>query len=410
MNEKSAVAKSNVQNVAAFLQEKKDTFAAVLPKHMTPERLVKVACAAVSRSPKLAKCSIPSLYMAMIQASQLGLEPGLDAHLVPYYNSKIRSHEAIMIPDYRGLIAIARRSGEITKFEARIVFENDTFDYCYGDAPKITHKPTLRSKGAMIATYAVAYYKDGSTQFEVMNSEEIEKIKRSSKAAGGGPWVQWPEAMWKKTVVKQLCKFLPRSIELAQAIAVEDAAESGQPPHVGIKGEELFDVEFDEVEDDGDAAESEKAANLKDTLAKKKADAKAAKKAEAKPKALPAEKKAPVENRPAPSDGHNHFALATGDVEAHVEALEKAGWKIDIQNETEEVRALIGPIESLSKIRLTVAAAKRMGLDIEERSEPINRAPAPKGRTAEKDEAYLKERAEAQAKAAAEAADEEAGE
>lgn len=215
--------KSKVQNFSEFLQKQKDELAKVMPKTLTPERVVKVAIAAFSKTPKLQDCTVQSVYLAIHQSVQLGLEPGSPlghAYLVPY------GTECTLVVGYKGLIALARRSGEIATIEAHVVRARDTFDVAFGTDPRLVHRPYLDGDaGDVKFVYAIASLRDGCKQWEVMTVPEIEHIRKKSKAANGGPWVSdWAE-MARKTVVKRLCKYLPMSVEMADAIDADNANE-----------------------------------------------------------------------------------------------------------------------------------------------------------------------------------------
>ncbi len=107
-----------------FLEKQKSQLAAALPKHVSPDRMIRLACTEFAKNPLLQKCTPVSVFGAIIQASQLGLEIGVlgQAYLVPYRNSKNNTYEAQFIPGYKGLIGLARRSGEVTSIETNIVY------------------------------------------------------------------------------------------------------------------------------------------------------------------------------------------------------------------------------------------------------------------------------------------------
>lgn len=75
-----------------------------LPKHITPERMVRVALTALTRVPKLAECDQASFFKALFECSQWGLEPdGRRAHLIPFENKRKGIVECQLIFDYKGL-------------------------------------------------------------------------------------------------------------------------------------------------------------------------------------------------------------------------------------------------------------------------------------------------------------------
>jgi len=233
----STMQKSNgtgkaIQSIEQLLVARTDFLRQVLPRHITPERLVKVALLARSRNPLLLQCTSESLLKAVLQCAEMGLEPSGSvggAHLVPFRNSKTGHYEATLIPDYRGLIDLARRSGQIRSIEAHIIYEHDKYRVRYGTEPVLEHEPTLTGDpGAMVAAYAVAKLADGATQVEVMTRGAIEAVRARSRAASSGPWVTDFEAMAKKTALRQLCKYLPRSRELAEALDLDDSTEAGE--------------------------------------------------------------------------------------------------------------------------------------------------------------------------------------
>jgi recombination protein RecT len=224
-------------NLKALLDRAKGSIAAVLPKHLTPERLLKVALSATSRNPALLACTPQSILLAVMQASELGLEIGGllgDAYFVPF------KEQAQLIVGYRGMIKLARQSGEIKVLEAHVVREGDTFELEYGLEPRLVHKPAMSGElGKVIAVYAIARFKDGGYQVDVMTLAEIEAIRLRSKAVNDGPWNTDYAEMARKTVVRRLCKYLPLSPELAKALEHEAAIDENVPsPIIDV---ELFE-------------------------------------------------------------------------------------------------------------------------------------------------------------------------
>lgn len=200
---------------------------AALPRHLTAERMLRVVMTAVQKTPRLLECSERSLIGAVVEASQLGLEPdgvrGL-AYLIPRRNRKTGGYEAQLQIGYKGLIDLARRSGQIQTITAEVVYQKDAFRVVKGLHPDLVHEPAWNEPdpGPVIGAYAVAVLKDGGVQFHVMSTKEIEDIRKRSQSANDGPWVTDWNWMAKKTVVKQLTKLLPSSIELHSMVAVDD--------------------------------------------------------------------------------------------------------------------------------------------------------------------------------------------
>lgn len=223
-----------------LLESQRDKLAMVLPKHLTPDKLIKVALVAVSKTPMLQQCTPMTVLQSVMTAAQLGLECGGvlgHAYLVPFKrNLKMPNGEwknevhCQLIIGYRGLIDLARRSGQIARIEARVVYQNDDFDVSYGlEGVALRHKPVLdRQPGELRLVYAIAQLSDGATQFELMTRAQIEGIRSRSKAKDNGPWVTDFDEMARKTVVKRLCKYLPLSVDIAESVEGDTRTEFGE--------------------------------------------------------------------------------------------------------------------------------------------------------------------------------------
>jgi recombination protein RecT len=213
--------------VRALLGDMRQEIARALPKHLTVDRLTRVALTSCVRTPDLLDCSKTSLANAILQAAQLGLEPdGVlgYAYLVPFKGT------ATLIPGYKGLLDLARRSGRIESIEVRVVHAKDSFKFAYGMKPVLEHKPFQGDEaGELIAVYAIARFREGGVQWEWMWKREIDAIRKRSRAATTGPWVTDYEAMAAKTVLRRLAKLLPASVELQRAVALDERAELGLP-------------------------------------------------------------------------------------------------------------------------------------------------------------------------------------
>lgn len=212
----------------------KAQMALALPKHMTADRLARIALTEVRKTPALARCDQASFLGAIMQCAQLGLEPGGalgHAYLLPFENRKKGTTEVQFIVGYRGMIDLARRSGQILSIEARAVYEADKFHVKLGLNPDLQHEPDWEApdRGPLRFVYAVAKLKDGGTQFEVMSRAEIERVRAKSRAAQSGPWVDHFEEMAKKTVLRRLFKYLPVSIEVAQAAEQDERVDIDLP-------------------------------------------------------------------------------------------------------------------------------------------------------------------------------------
>lgn len=186
--------------------------ALALPKSMTAERLTRIVMTECRKTPALLKCAPESFYGAVLQCAALGLEPGSalgHCYLLPFGNGKDREGRpnAQLIIGYRGMIDLARRSGQIISLSAYCVHEQDTFNYHLGLDPDIEHVPaSTADRGKVTHVYAVA---------------------------------KWDE-MAKKTVIRRLFKYLPVSIEAARAVEIDEKSDRGE----AVTQQEFLEGEF----------------------------------------------------------------------------------------------------------------------------------------------------------------------
>lgn len=249
-------------NVAAFFEANKGSIAAVLPKHITPDRLLKIAMHAIRTTPALQDCTVKSLLGAVVQSSSLGLEPNTvlgHAYLVPYRNKKTGTTEAQFIPGYKGLIDLARRSGQIESICAHAVHANDDFEFSYGLNETLTHKPAMTgNRGDIIAFYAIAKLKGGGHAFEVMPKADVDSVMKSSQSRGQwGPWKDHYPEMGRKTVIRRLAKYLPLSIEFSTAAALDGQADAGEQDMSGVLDGDFVVMDVPEVTETVDAETGE---------------------------------------------------------------------------------------------------------------------------------------------------------
>jgi recombination protein RecT len=209
----------------AFQQQ----IARALPSHMTGDRMLRVAATAVRRNPKLGQCTPGSFAACMLTLSAAGLEPdGRRAHLIPYKD------ECTVIIDYKGLVELALRNGDIATIHADVVCDRDDFEFDLGQVTR--HRVNLReSRGEPYAAYALVTKKDGSRQACVMSRDEIESVRKRSRSGQSGPWTtDWCE-MAKKTVFRRLSKWLVLSPEIRDLVEAEDG-EYQQPQQTAVQG------------------------------------------------------------------------------------------------------------------------------------------------------------------------------
>lgn len=231
----------------------------IVPKHVTPERLIRISLNAVSRNPKLAECAPETIVGAIINCATLGLEPNLIGHayIVPFWNGTTKRREAQFQIGYKGAIELFRRTGEVAKIAAHEIYSKDKFKVSYGTHEEIIHEPPAlgEDRGEIIGYYATYRLKDGSDGFCVMSKKEAEQHRdkfTNSKTKDGrvfGPWVDHFDEMAKKTCILKMAKYMPISIEkqenrtVLEAFGRDGASMKVKEPAVGF-GEAFLDVEY----------------------------------------------------------------------------------------------------------------------------------------------------------------------
>lgn len=198
---------------------------------------------------KLSGCDARSKVVAMLHVAELGLDPTPQlghVHFVPFESKGVKQVQVII--GVQGLRLLAMRSGNVRSMKADVVYEADTFEYHTGLTTTLRHVPELhRDRGNMIAAYAVAQLAGGGTVAEVMTRSDILKIKAASAGAkkAGTPWHTHESEMWKKTVLRRLCKSLPMGDEAEKGVATDEGYEIGVQPT--ITGVELPETSYAEL-------------------------------------------------------------------------------------------------------------------------------------------------------------------
>ena len=109
-----------------------------------------------------------------------------------------------------------------------IFYEEDSFEVMLGSEKSIRHIPYLGGdRGKLIAVYAVANYTSGAQEIEVMSKTEVDVVRGSSKSGNSGPWCTSYNAMARKTVLRRICKYIPRAIDAQRAVGAEESLDAG---------------------------------------------------------------------------------------------------------------------------------------------------------------------------------------
>lgn len=212
------------------------TFARVMPKGFTPDRLVQMAISARNQTPGLAECDMSSFLSCCLRCATLGMEPsavdGLGrAYILPYNNRKTGRKEAQFILGKNGMLELVQRSGMVSTIRTQCVYEGDDFDYFEDENGLHYHyRPNLDAEHGeknMKLVYLSAQLKDGGHVFLAMSKKEVDEVRGRSKASKFGPWQTDYEAMAEKTVLRRAFNrgMLPRSVEINGAISQDGSSD-----------------------------------------------------------------------------------------------------------------------------------------------------------------------------------------
>lgn len=277
----SALATQNDKpSAGALVKQYTPDFASVLPSHVKAETWVRLAQGALKKGKRLdnkpqnpfelevAANNNPGVFLAaLLDAARLGLEPGTEQYYLTPRRVKGQL-EILGVVGYQGLVELMYRAGAISSVIAECVFTNDVFSYRPGRDERPNHEIDWDSadRGDLRLVYAYAIMKDGATsKVVVLNKADITRIKKSSQGSDSdySPWQTNPGAMWLKSAVRQLAKWVPTSAEYRKEqlrAAMDVAAERqhevtitpqpvGEDQHIDpVTGEVFNDTEPIEAE------------------------------------------------------------------------------------------------------------------------------------------------------------------
>ena len=224
----------------AMITQYTPDFATMLPSHIKPEQWARVAVGALRRDPNLmqaARNDPARLMSELAKAARLGLEPGTEEFYLTCRKEK-GTNKVLGITGYQGMIELMYRAGAVGSVVAEVVYTGDRFDYVPGRDSRPIHTIDWDAddRGKLRLVYAYAVMKDGATsKVIVLRRSDIERIKESSQGSDSkySPWQTNEPAMWLKSAVRQLAKWVPTSAEYRreQLRAAQDvAAERSHAP------------------------------------------------------------------------------------------------------------------------------------------------------------------------------------
>jgi recombination protein RecT len=229
LKEQVGIAKRPI-TILEKLESMQPQIAMALPKHLTPERMIRIAITCLRTNPKLAECEPQSILASVMLASQLGLEPGVlgQSFLVPYKKT------CTLVPGWLGILDLVNRAGKATAWTGA-VYKGDEFDWALGDKPFVTHRP-CGDETQLTHVYAIARVKGSDYPIiEVWPMAKILKHRDRFNKVGDSHYSYNHFEMYaRKVALLQAVKYVPRSIQLATAFELDASAEMGTQ-HLEIK-------------------------------------------------------------------------------------------------------------------------------------------------------------------------------
>jgi len=223
----NAVAVSNPKQLLDFLTRSKSAIEMALPKHLNADRMMRLALTCFSTNSALRNCTPQSILASVVVASQIGLEPGVagQGYLIPYKGT------CTFVPGWQGLVGLLNNTGRATAWTGS-VFEGDEWEFELGSAPRCKHTPGPNFGDPEKLAWVYACGKVNGSEQPVIEAWPITRVRnhrdRYNKVGEKHYSYQNFEMYARKVVLLQVLKYMPRSIELNNAIAAAEATEAGK--------------------------------------------------------------------------------------------------------------------------------------------------------------------------------------
>jgi len=218
-------APEKVVSFPKLLEAHKAQIALALPKHLNADRMARIALTCFRMTPALGKCDPASVFAAVIQAAQLGLEPGLNGrcYLIPYGNT------CQFVPGWKGLLELVNRTGRATAWTGAI-YEGQRFEYEQGDRPRLVISDISNEDDPNKIAYVYAVGRVKGAEEPVIELWSMDRVRRHrdkyNKVGKRHYSFENLEMYARKVVLLQVLKYLPATPELETAMVLNNAAET----------------------------------------------------------------------------------------------------------------------------------------------------------------------------------------
>jgi recombination protein RecT len=227
------------QQIRHELEQMGSQFKLVLPPTVTPDAFTRVAMMAIADEPKLLGVPRNNLFNELLKCARDGLMPiAPEAKLIIYGNTCQYS------PMIGGIVKKLHENNHIKETVQEVVYASDGFRRWTDETGlRFTHEINdLQERGEPVAVYALVIMKDVGRYFEFMTAREVMAAKSKSKGSNSpsSPWNgPFEGEMWKKTVLRRLCKRIPGNSRLLEMFHHEDEETHHEPAKDAIKAESV---------------------------------------------------------------------------------------------------------------------------------------------------------------------------
>lgn len=245
------------KNLESLLESKREA----MPTSFNKTRFLQNCMTVLQDTRGIEQCDATSVARTMLKGAFLGLDFFNKECYAIVYGGSVQFQT-----DYKGEKKLAKKYSvrPVKDIYAKLVREGDEFAEEVKDGQQtIQFKPKTFNNGPILGAFAVALFEDGGMIYEVMSAEEIEATRKHySKQANGQAWTKSPGEMYKKTVLRRLCKHIELDFDtIEQAKAFEDSSDfdmSKEPKPQQASPLNVIDAEYEEIkEEPADAAEQE---------------------------------------------------------------------------------------------------------------------------------------------------------
>lgn len=166
------------------------------------------------------KANIEDVVQALFKGAVLGLD-----FLAKECHAIVEGGAVKFQTDYKGEMTLVKRHSvrPILDIYAKNVREGDDFrEEIKEGIPLIHFNPVPFNNSPIVGTFAVALFHDGGMVYETMPAEEIEQIRQHyGKNPGSDTWEKSQGEMYKRTVLRRLCKTIETDFDAEQSLAYE---------------------------------------------------------------------------------------------------------------------------------------------------------------------------------------------